>query len=137
MGETNFEPNRVLAGMTTPAVSPAVTQLNLSTDGMVLTLIVNVGIFCILLMFFEANRLYKQIFQKRLQKRFINTGRVPAEPPDHIFGWFTAIWKVPEYEFLNMVGLDAYMLLRYHVLCIKVCGNKATFNASLNRTYTK
>jgi len=98
----------------------AVTELNLSTDGMILTLIVNVGIFCCLLMFFEINRLYKQIFQKRLQKRFINTGRVPKEPPDNVGGWLTAIWKISEYEFLNMVGLDAYMLLRYHVLCIKV-----------------
>ena len=108
------------ATITAPVSSDAVARLNLSTDGMIVTLIANIGIFSVLLLFFEANRLYKQIFQKRLQKKFISTGRVPKEPPDYFFGWLVAIWKVPEYEFLNMVGLDAYMLMRYHVLCIKV-----------------
>lgn len=43
------------------------------------------------------------------------------EPPNHIFGWLYAIIKVEEVDVLYMVGLDAYMLLRYHVVCLRLC----------------
>ena len=98
----------------------AVQALNLSTEGMVLTLTVNVVIFVLLLFFFEKNRFYKQIFLKRYQKRFTETGRVPPEPSDIFLGWLIAIYRVEEYEILTMVGLDAYMLMRFHVLCFKL-----------------
>lgn len=47
------------------------------------------------------------------------SGRVPPNPPKHVFGWLLAILRVPELEVLNMVGLDGYMLLRYHSVCLK------------------
>jgi hypothetical protein len=34
-------------------------------------------------------------------------------PPPVVFGWLYAIMKVSELDVLRMVGLDAYMLLRY------------------------
>jgi len=98
----------------------AVKALNLSTDGMVLTLFVNFVLFAGLLLFFEKNRFYKQIFLKRYQRRFTETSRVPPPPPDLFLGWLIAIYKIEEYEILTMVGLDAYMLMRFHVLCFKL-----------------
>lgn len=98
----------------------AVRALNLSTEGMILTLLVNVIIFAALLLFFEKNRFYKQIFLKRYQRRFTETGRVPPAPPDLFLGWLISIYRVEEYEILSMVGLDAYMLMRFHVLCFKL-----------------
>lgn len=92
---------------------PSVKTLNLSTSGMILTLIVNVVIFVLLLggiysiifysltglfscslthSVFETYRFYKQIFLKRYQNRYINSMRVPHKPPNHLFGWFIALW---------------------------------------------
>jgi hypothetical protein len=90
-----------------------------TTRGMIYTFIINIIIFLILLIVFEVYRHYKQIFLKRYQKRYIETNRIPPEPPSHIFGWLSAIMKVEEVDVLYMVGLDAYMLLRYHVVCLK------------------
>ena len=94
-------------------------NLDLSTNGMIYTLIINIVMFLFLLCFFEANRFYRQIFLKRFQKRFIDIGRVPPIPPQHVFGWLVAVFRVPELEVLHMVGLDGYMLLRYHTVCLK------------------
>jgi hypothetical protein len=94
-------------------------NLDLSTNGMIYTLIINIVMFTFLLCFFEANRFYRQIFLKRFQKRFIDIGRVPPIPPRHMFGWLVAIFRVAELEVLHMVGLDGYMLLRYHTVCLK------------------
>ena len=86
---------------------------------MIYTLIINIIMFSMLLCFFEANRFYRQIFLKRFQKRFIDIGRVPPIPPKHMFGWLVAIFRVAELDVLHMVGLDGYMLLRYHTVCLK------------------
>lgn len=94
-------------------------NLDLSTKGMIYTLIINIFMFTFLLCFFEANRFYRQIFLKRFQKRFIDIGRVPPIPPKRMFGWLVAIFRVAELEVLHMVGLDGYMLLRYHTVCLK------------------
>ena len=93
---------------------------NLTLGGMLTTLIASVILLVALVILFEYSRHYKQIFLKRYQKRFINIGRVPSQPPDHYFGWLVAIWNVSESEVLHMVGLDAYMCLRFNVLCIKM-----------------
>ena len=96
------------------------TSKNLTVMGMIYTLILSLILLILLLILFEYSRHYKQIFMKRYQKRFINIGRVPSQPLDHYFGWLTAIWNVSESEVLHMVGLDAYMCLRYHVICLKL-----------------
>lgn len=67
-----------------------------STSSMLYTLGINLGLFVFFIFFFEANRHYKQIFLKRMQKRFIKAGRVPPEPPDYTLGWLVAIWRVSE-----------------------------------------
>jgi hypothetical protein len=86
---------------------------------MVYTLLINIVLIILFLLFFEYNRHYKQIFLKRYQKRFIDIGQVPPQPSDRTLGWLFAIWNVPEIDVLHMVGLDAYMLLRYQIICIK------------------
>eukprot|EP01035_Chromulina_nebulosa_P020397 gene20397-26468_t len=92
-----------------------------TTRGMIYTLLINLVAICIIIAVFESNRSLKQIFQKRFQRRFVESGRIPPEPSPRIFGWLFEIMKVEEIEVLHMVGLDAYMLLRYHVLCLKLC----------------
>jgi hypothetical protein len=93
---------------------------NLTTTGMVETLLISTACFIFVLFVFEANRFYKQIYLKRLQKKFINAGRVPPEPPSYMFGWLFEIRKITEADVLRMVGLDAYMLLRDLVICYKM-----------------
>ena len=93
---------------------------HISTMGMITTLAINIGVFIAIQGLFEVNRFYKQIYLKRLQKRFEDIGRVPPIPPHHVFGWLRAIYAVSEMDILRMVGLDAYMLLRYHVVCWKL-----------------
>ena len=43
---------------------------HLSTLGMLITLGINIGVFVVLVAVFEIHRFYKQIYLKRLQKRF-------------------------------------------------------------------
>lgn len=43
---------------------------HLSIHGMVVTLILNFISFAVLMLIFESNRFYKQIYLKRLQNRF-------------------------------------------------------------------
>ena len=69
-------------------------NLDLSTRGMIYTLIINIIMFVMLLCFFEFHRHYRQIFQKRVQKRFIDIGRVPPIPPKYMFGWLVAVFNV-------------------------------------------
>jgi hypothetical protein len=94
---------------------------HLSIRGMVETVIINFVMFVILMLVFESNRFYKQIYLKRLQNRFRVADRVPPYPSESTFGWFFEISKVSEAEVLRMVGLDAYMCLRYISICWKLC----------------
>ena len=91
----------------------------LSTMSMIYTLVINFVLFVGFIVFFEYSRHYKQIFLKRYQRRFIDLGQVPPQPSEQWFGWLIAIWRITEIEVLDMVGLDAYMFLRFHVICIK------------------
>ena len=43
---------------------------HLSDTGVIETVIINVSAFIVLLMVFESNRFYKQIYLKRLQNKF-------------------------------------------------------------------
>lgn len=108
----NFIGNSTLIHTNIPSAS--------TTRGMLLTLAINMVMFTILVIVFESNRSYKQIFLKRYQKRFITAGKIPSEPYTYFFGWLTRILQVEEVDVLYMVGLDAYMLLRYHVVCLKL-----------------
>ena len=56
----------------TPPPVPAYDNPNqhLSTQGMLITLGINLVVFVVLVAVFEIHRFYKQIYLKRLQKRF-------------------------------------------------------------------
>jgi hypothetical protein len=90
-----------------------------TTSGAMTTLAFSIVLFVIIQAVFEYTRFYKQIHLKRLQKRFQEIGRVPPNPPSYVFGWLAAINKITENDVLRMVGLDAYMLLRYITICFK------------------
>ena len=89
-------------------------------DSLITTISLNVVLFVVWMVIFERYRTYKQIYIKRLQPRFEDISRVPPEPPKSLFGWLVAINAITELDVLRMVGLDAYMLLRYHVVCYKL-----------------
>eukprot|EP01031_Cornospumella_fuschlensis_P031102 gene31102-37587_t len=93
---------------------------HLTDSGVVQTVFINMGVCIILLMIFEYNRFFKQIYLKRLQNRFRIAERVPEYPPEYAFGWFVEIQKISETEFLKMVGLDAFMCLRFIYICLKL-----------------
>ena len=44
---------------------------------------------------------------------------MPPYPSEKLFGWFFAIQKVSEEDVLQMVGLDAFMCLRFIAVCLK------------------
>lgn len=109
------------------SVDDAATKMTLnepdpgSTSGQVLnTLYINAGVFVFLLLFFEFNRHMRSIYLKRLTPKFESTKRVPPRPPTHLFGWLAALRRVTEEDLLRMVGLDAYMLIRYINVCLKI-----------------
>lgn len=56
----------------TPPPIPVYDNPNqhLSTNGMLITLGINIAVFTVLVAVFEVHRFYKQIYLKRLQKRF-------------------------------------------------------------------
>jgi len=94
---------------------------HLSTDGTFWTLGINMAMFGIFCLIFEANRFYPQIYLKRCVKKFIESSRVPPRPSESTFGWLWNLWQVSEEDLLGMVGLDGYMLLRFHIVCLKLC----------------
>lgn len=95
-------------------------QQSLSVHGVLITLYTNLGIFGFLVLVFESHRVYKQIYLKRLQPRFLDSGRAPPEPPEYLFGWLVPLYDMTEDDVKHKVGLDAYMLLRYLGLCLKL-----------------
>jgi len=91
-----------------------------STRGMLISLYINLVAFAVFMCIFEFNRSFKQIYLKRCIKRFIDAGRVPPIPPKYPFGWIFTLYKISELDVLKMVGLDAYMCLRYQYICLKL-----------------
>jgi hypothetical protein len=89
------------------------------TETLINTLWVNCFFFAILVIAFEINRYIKPIYLKRRNKKFIQSGRVPEEPPHYPFGWIVAISKINDEEILRSIGLDGYMLLRYIIVCFR------------------
>lgn len=84
-----------------------------STSTFLTTLYLNIGIFCFLVTVFEFNRHLKSIYFKRLTHRFQSTNRVPSAPSKYPFAWAYEVSRVSEEDVLRMVGLDAYMMVRY------------------------
>lgn len=91
------------------------------------TLSLNIIFFSVLMLFFEFNRNLPRLFLKRLRKSFEIEDRVPGRPPSHLFGWIRHVMIVSNGEFLRMIGLDGYMLLRYISICFKFCSFGTVF----------
>ena len=89
------------------------------TNYLINTLVVNLILFVVILILFELTRGIKLIFLKRLNTKFISTKRVPPEPPSYPFAWIYTISQVSDDDLVRMVGLDAYMLLRYIIVCFR------------------
>lgn len=90
------------------------------TGQMINTLYLNAILFCVLLALFEICRHMRSIYLNRCTKRFKKTGRVPPPPSAYPFGWIIAITKVSDEQFLSMVGLDGYMMMRYITICCRI-----------------
>ncbi len=99
------------------ASDDATSQLETST--MLNTLYINLFIFLVLMLLFECNRHLKSVYLKRDCKRFQKAKRVPKVPPSYFFGWIVAVMNVTDEDFLRMVGLDAYVFVRFISLCLK------------------
>jgi hypothetical protein len=65
-------PHHMLLDHKAPQPIPVYDNPNqhLSTQGMLITLGINIAVFVCLVAIFEVHRFYKQIYLKRLQKRF-------------------------------------------------------------------
>ena len=93
----------------------------LETRQLLNTLCINIGVWVVLLGVFEVNRHMKSIYLKRSMKEtFIRAGRVPPPPSTGILGWLSSLRSVSEDDILTMVGLDAYMLMRYINICFRI-----------------
>lgn len=84
------------------------------------TLYLNSILFGVLMVVFEINRHIKTIYLKRIiNKKLIKSQRVPPIPPSYPFGWIIAVISIDNEDLHRMVGLDAYMLLRFIILCCR------------------
>ena len=86
------------------------------------TIIANLLIFMMISAVFEASRHIKRIYSPRRTKKLVEEGRVPLAPMSNGYPlyWLVVLSTVTEKDFLSMVGLDAYMFLRYIKLCIRI-----------------
>ena len=89
------------------------------TKALLNTLYINSLFFIVLMILFELNRHIRPIYLKRVNKKFINSKRVPDIPPKYPLGWIYSIASVNNDDLIRMIGLDAYMLLRFLILCFR------------------
>ncbi len=89
------------------------------TGSIMTTFYLNLVIFICLMLLFECNRHLKSVYVKRYSEKFKKAKRVPELPPKYPFGWIFSILKVSDDDFLRMVGLDAYVFIRFIKLCLK------------------
>ena len=90
------------------------------TQGLLNTLYINLILFTFFMTFFEVNRHMRSTYLKRVTKRFQRCNRVPAAPSNFPFAWIMTVLDVEEEDFLRMVGLDGYMLMRYINVCFRM-----------------
>ena len=90
------------------------------TQGLLNTLYINLILFTFFMTFFEVNRHMRSTYLKRVTKRFQRCNRVPEAPSNFPFAWIMTVLDVEEEDFLRMVGLDGYMLMRYINVCFRM-----------------
>jgi hypothetical protein len=84
------------------------------------TILSNVFIFVVFLIFFELNRHIRSIYLQRVVDKFRDSKRVPPVPPSYPLGWLVSTLKVDDEDLIKMIGLDGYVLVRYLKLCIRM-----------------
>lgn len=90
------------------------------TSQLLNTFYINILIFTALMICFELVRHIRSIYLNRYTKRFIQAKRVPDAPKAYPLAWIVPIFEVDHEKFLEMVGLDGYMLLRYLMACFRI-----------------
>lgn len=90
------------------------------TDQIESTIISNVFIFVVLLIFFELNRHIRAIYLQRVVDKFKDSNRVPPTPSSYPLGWLFTTLKVDDEDLVKMIGLDGYVLVRYLKLCVRM-----------------
>jgi hypothetical protein len=95
------------------------TVAQTTSQQLVNTFVVNIVLFVVLVAIFEFVRRKKTIYLARMVKRFVSTNRVPGKPSLYPLAWISKINEVSEPELLEMVGLDAYMCLRFITVCFR------------------
>ena len=86
------------------------------------TLLANFVIFGFLMLIFEFVRRKRSIYINRYVARFINTNRVPDKPSKVPLAWVLQILRISDEASLSMIGLDAYMFLRFISVCFRTAG---------------
>jgi hypothetical protein len=89
------------------------------TASVISTAILNGVVAFIVYALFERCRDQKEIYAPRLREK---PHRTPKSPTLSLFSWISDINSVSDDETLKMVGLDAFMLLRFLRFCGMVCG---------------
>lgn len=92
------------------------------TESLKNTFYINLVVFTILSLLFEYFRHIRHIYQNRLKPQFENVipKRVPPPPRKYIFGWVVDVLSVSEDDLLKMIGLDAYMFIRFINAAIRI-----------------
>jgi hypothetical protein len=88
------------------------------TSTVISTLILNGVVSFIIYCFFEVVRGKKEIFAPRLRTKPERTPNFPNTTP---FSWITAVNSISDEATLQMIGLDAFILLRFVRFCCKFC----------------
>jgi len=84
------------------------------------TVYANIVMFFLLMFFFEAFRRIQRIYLCRRTVGKVQKKRVPQSPVGMPGSWLSIIHPVSDDEFLRMAGLDAYMMMRFIKVCIRV-----------------
>jgi hypothetical protein len=84
------------------------------------TVIVNIILFLVLFLIYELVRRIHRIYLCRRTVAKVKQGRVPPSPLSYPFSWLFLTYQVEDDEFLRMAGLDAYMMIRFLKVCIRI-----------------
>lgn len=82
------------------------------------TIYINLLVFVLLLILFEKLRHVKSVYFCR--EEWMRHRRPPDLPPGFLT-WVRPLMSIPKERILQLAGLDAYMLLRYIQMCLKIC----------------
>ena len=98
------------------------TDPNADVDALSSVIVANLLVWFIITLVFEVCRPHlPRLYSPRRTRLLVAANRIPAQPSKYPFGWLWQVSQISEEELLQMVGLDAYMFMRFIKLCIKFC----------------